>query len=173
MRPSFRLPLVVALLAIAVPALATNYRGPSFYTDQARDELADLERVASHVRDPGDRAELLARIDRVDALIARAEDELDNRPQAQALSYQDARVLVSGETFDDDKLRVITTLARTSRFSSEEARGLVAEMTFDSGRVDALIVLYPAVRDPERFVTILDVLTFASSRREVEDALGL
>jgi hypothetical protein len=63
--------------------------------------------------------------------------------------------------------------SRNGRFTSAEARILAAELTFDGGKADALIALYPAVVDKGRFATTLDILTFSSSRQRVVQTLGI
>jgi hypothetical protein len=167
-----RFAILVVAVFLAAPALA-SHRGPLSYTSEAREELADSEAIVRGIRDPSARAELLARLDHVDMLLAQAEDELSTPPSPPMLGFADARTMVTRESFDDDRLEVIRRLGRTGSFSTDEARQLVELCTFDSTRKDALIAIYPAVTDPQRFMLALDALTFSSSRREVETALGL
>ena len=81
--------------------------------------------------------------------------------------------MIEKQPFDSTRLEVIQTVARSGRFTTEEAAALASLLTFDSNRQDALIALYPAVTDPGRFVMALDILTYRSSRRQVTEALGL
>lgn len=81
--------------------------------------------------------------------------------------------MVRVETFDRDKLEAIHRAARNGRFTTAEARQLAAQLTFDGGKADALIALYPAVVDPHRFAMTLDILTFSSNRTKVAQTLGL
>lgn len=165
--------LLVALAAlIAVPAFASHW-GPLTYTREAHEELGDLRSAIRMVRDPVVRADLLTRIDRVDGLVSSAEGEFREGPPAPAVSFGDARTMVLRETFDDDKLAVINRLAGQTRFTTAEAMALADLCTFETSKADALVALYPAVSDPQRFGLALDILTFASTRREVESALGL
>lgn len=167
-----RLSVLLLAVLIAAPAVA-SYRGPLSYTSQARDEVEDIETIASGIRDPSARADLMTRLDHVDSLLARAEEQLQAPPRAPTLSFDDARTMVLQETFDDGRLEVIRRVARTGSFTTAEARALAELCTFDSTRKDALIALYPAVTDPQRFGLALDVLTFTSSKHEVVAALGL
>lgn len=167
-----RLSVLIVAVFLAAPALA-GHRSALAYTSEARDELADTAMIARGVRDPYVRAELLARLDRIDQLVATVEHELETPAQPPRLEYADARAMVAAEAFDDDRLEVIRRLGRTGWFTTAEVRQIVEMCTFDSTRKDALIALYPAVSDPYRYMLALDALTFSSSRREVEAALGL
>ena len=169
MRKTF---LVVAAALIAFPAFASHW-GPLTYTREAHEELTDLRLALRNVRDPVVRADLAARVDRVDGFVSSAEGEFREGPPAPAVSFGDARTMILREDFDDDKLAVINRLARETRFTTTEAMAIADLCTFETNKADALVALYPAVTDPQRFGLALDILTFSSTRREVESALGL
>lgn len=164
--------LVAAAALLAFPAFASHW-GPLTYTREAHEELTELRSALRYVRDPVVRGDLLQRVDRVDSLVSSAEGEFREGPPAPQISFGDARTMVLRETFDDDKLAVISRLANQTRFTTTEAMALADLCTFETNKADALVALYPAVSDPQRFGLALDILTFSSTRREVESALDL
>jgi len=89
------------------------------------------------------------------------------------LTYQDAREIVSRESFDSGRLAAIERIAGNGRFTTEEVRALVEMCSFESTKQRALIALFPAVVDPNRFELALAALDFTSSRRAVAAALGI
>lgn len=168
-----RFAAVLLAAAIALPAAAGYRNDPLFFTGEAREELRDLELLARSVRDPVMRAEMLSRIDRIDGLVGEAEQALDQPARPVGITMAEARGMVAAEAFDDDRVEVIGRLARSSSYTTMEARELASLCTFDSSKADALVALYPAVSDPGRFAMALDILTFGSTRRDVERRLGL
>ncbi len=166
-----RFAALTALLVLATPSFADHQPDPVALTDAARDELRGLDMMLGDIRDPRLRSDMQARIDRIDSLLADSERAL--RVDAGRIGFDDAMRLVGQESFDSGKVEVLRSLGRDGRFTTDEARTLASQCQFDSTRADALIALYPSVTDPGRFQLALDILTFASSRREVEEALGL
>jgi hypothetical protein len=71
---------------------------------------------------------------------------------------------VKKESFDDGKLRFLYRLVEKQRFTCDQARELLKVFSFDESRSKAAEVLYPRLTDPERFLFIVDVFTFDSSR---------
>jgi hypothetical protein len=167
------LALVAVTTLVATPSIANHKADPVVLTDAARDELRGLEAMLRDVRDPYVRADMQERIDRIDGLLFETERALGADAAADRITFGEASRLVDQEAFDSGKLEVIRGLARNGRFTTDEARGLAAKCAFDSTRVDALVALYPSVTDKGRYRLALDILDFPSSRREVEEALGL
>lgn len=89
------------------------------------------------------------------------------------LSYEDARAIVSRESFDSGKVEALRKVASKGRFTTEQAKNLADMCDFDSGKREALVALYPAVTDQARYMLALDILDFPSSRRWVEEQLGI
>jgi hypothetical protein len=80
---------------------------------------------------------------------------------------------LKAESFDDGKKSFIATFAANGRLTSEQARQLLKEFSFDEGRISSAVVLYPRLTDPENFFIVLDVFTFDSSRSSVREKLKL
>ena len=86
-----------------------------------------------------------------------------------------ARLLQSlrRETFDSGKLSFVRTVSRMNSFSSEQARQLLEQFDFDNDRVEAAVLLYPRLTDPENFFRVLEVFSFDSGRESVRKRLKL
>lgn len=175
---------LASLLLISAPALSEHR--PAALLDMTYGELAALRADIDQIPHRGVQRQLDTRVDRIEGLLVRLEQTgaLDarrgmgpQRPQAPppppALTYEEALHMVRVETFDRGKLEAIHRAARNGRFTTAEARALASELTFDSGKADALIALYPVVVDPHRYAMTLDILTFSSSRTRVAQTLGL
>jgi len=190
---SLRNTATAALLALSVtaPSLA-NHTAPNPYQDlaQVSSEIDAIQRLAYQVPNPRLRSLLLGRAQNAELALDSAKRSIApptypgrGRPdpgysrgsdyRAPALSYQDARRIVQREPFDSGRLDAIRRVARTGRFTTQQAASLADLCTFDSSKQQALIALYPAVIDPGRYEMALGILTFPSSRRSVERALNL
>lgn len=149
--------------------------GRSAQLTEVRAEIEAIQTLALEVHDPALRRDLYTRARHASDALDDAERQLrmDWEPAPRGLSYDDALTIVRRESFESDRLEAIRRLASMGgRFTTEEVRGIVAECTFESTRRDALVALYPTVRDPQRFELALDVLTWSSSRADVLRRLG-
>lgn len=177
---------LAALMFVTGPALSEHR--PAALLDQTFGEIASLKADINQIPQRHIRHNLDRRIERVEGLLVRLEatgalTQPDRRhvrperpappPPPPALSFDEALHMVRAEAFDRTRLEAVHRAARVGAFTTHEARALAGELTFDSGKADALIALYPAVVDQHRFAMALDVLTFTSSKRRVADALGL
>ena len=130
--------------------------------------LDDVERTAAEVQDPRLRRRLTARIARVNALLTETSPGLsDTDPDFQA-----ALDALEAERFDNERLERIRSIASERQFSCEQAALLAATCTFDSARAEALLLLYPALSDPQQLESALDVLEFGTTRARVRQLLG-
>lgn len=176
----------LSLLVLAAASPALSERTPTELMDRAQYQVRKLDADIDRVRHPELRRTLEERVARLDRLLDRLERtgalEARHGPrrpgayhpaQARGISFQDAMRGVRAESFDSGKLDVIQMAARSGRFTTEQARALAGELTFDSKKSEALIALYPAVVDPHRYMLALDVLDFRSSRRRVADTLRI
>ena len=175
---------LAALVLIGAAGPAVSNPPPEGLLDRAQAQVQLLDQELDMVRHPHLRAQLEQRVDRIDRLLNQLErtggmDGPPRRPgppphyQMSFLDYQDMRVLVQRERFDNDKLEVLRGVAGRARLTTDEARALANMLTFDSHKEQALIALYPAVVDKHRYRMALDVLTFSSSRRRVAQTLGV
>ena len=94
----------------------------------------------------------------------------------QAISAEDfARVLkgLKGETFDNAKVAFVANLGKARNYTCAQVRELLQAFSFDGGRGEAAVQLYPQIIDPGNFFTVLEVFTFDSGRKAVRDKLKL
>jgi hypothetical protein len=179
-----RMLALAALLFVSGPAVSEHR--PIQLLGQTYTELAALKADIDLVPDRRLRRQLTQRVDRATGLLHRLESTAvlatgPSHSRAQRpppapppmLTFDEALFMVRAETFDRDKLEAVHRAARNGRFTTHEARAIAAEFSFDSGKADALIALYPAVIDPHRFAMALDVMTFSSNRNRVASTLGL
>lgn len=152
--------LVLAALLVAAPSLASRRSDTS--TEAVRQELTRLEHLTRRVPDTRLRQNMEDSLARLDGLLAA---EVPTRSTEELLR------MVEAERFDSAKVEVIRRLARTTRFTSEQAALLASRCAFDSGRSEALLAMYPSVVDPWRFEIAVQVLTFESSRRALWESI--
>lgn len=180
----------IAILAVITTILSVMpaYSGhnPQNLMDRAQGEVKALEDTAELVRNPVIRRDLQEQIqtlhkvlDRMQAQGAYQSSSYNERPpirppRAQnGLSYQEAMTMVRNEPFNQGKLSTVRRVARNGRFSTQQARSIADQLSFDQSKADALIALYPSVTDKYRFGTALSILDFQSNRRRVSNTLNL
>ena len=132
-----------------------------------------MERTAYQVHDGYLRNDLNNRINRMEALVGQMEQQAQRGGDSYGLTFEEAMNRVQAERFDSGKIEVIRRLSARNQFTTREAKALANTCAFEDTKVEALIALYPAVVDKERFWNALDILTFDSSRRRVERSLNL
>ncbi len=71
-------------------------------------------------------------------------------------------------SFRDDKLRVLREAAAGLRFRTAQTIQLVRTLNFGGDKVEAFVVLYPRLVDPENFHTAYQALAHDSDRRALE-----
>lgn len=149
----------------------------------AKELAADLKEARELLKKVTDRATR----DRLELLITRSELkalELERMlggavvagTQPTAMSAENfAKLLkaLKAESFDDDKASFVATFAAQGRVNCEQARELLKSFSFDEGRINSAVVLYPRLTDPENFFVVLDVFSFDSSRGKVRERLNL
>lgn len=76
-------------------------------------------------------------------------------------------------TFDEGRVAFTKVMAKGRSFNEAEVRLILSEMTFDRGRVDAAVILYPHMTDKQNAYRLLDTMTFDQGRNELIGRLGL
>jgi hypothetical protein len=179
MRRRVRPLLVFAALAGAPSAVGQTPPAAPTPADKLKAIAADLKEARELLRKVSDRA---AR-DRLELLISRSELAAGEVQRALAATATPAAMSaerfaavlkgLKGESFDDGKVRLVKGLGGSARFTSAQAKELLAAFAFDAGRKEAALHLYPLVTDPEFFFQALDAFTFESGRNEVREKLKL
>jgi hypothetical protein len=149
--------------------------------ETARQIAADLKEARGLLKGVSDKKTR----ERLELLIGRAElaagdlrQQLAGREKAKpgGMTAEDfAKVLkgIKGQSFDDGKVGFVKGLGKTVRFSSAQVKQLLATFSFDAGRTEAAVLLYPMVADPEFFFEALEAFSFESSRKAVRERLGI
>lgn len=79
---------------------------------------------------------------------------------------------VHAASFSSDRIGVVQMAAPHSLFTADQARRLVAAMTFSSERTQVVDLVVPRLVDPENGWMIADAMTFASERFHVQRVLA-
>ena len=86
-------------------------------------------------------------------------------PEGEFSSLMDR---INGESFGDDKLRVLSTAAKNYRFKVSQITRLISTFTFSEDKIEALRISYPEVVDPQNNFKILDAFTFSDDKKEAD-----
>lgn len=78
---------------------------------------------------------------------------------------------VHRQTWDDDRLAMISTAAAAGFFSCSQVARLMRFFSFDDGKMKVFRLLAPRLVDPERSYEILKELTFSSAKEEASSLL--
>lgn len=78
---------------------------------------------------------------------------------------------IKDQAFDDDKIAFIKTFVKDRPLSCEQATTLLKTISFDAGRSEAAVLLYPGLVDQENFFEVLKVFPFAATRKKVMEAV--
>jgi hypothetical protein len=124
--------------------------------------------------------------ERLELLLSRAElrvrdlqelltgEEEPDRPEA-ASTEEFARVLtmIKAKWPDRERLALITDMGRFGHYTSVQVRALLEAFDFDDNKVEAAIMLYPKLTDPESFFQSLEAIDASFKREEVRTKLNL
>jgi len=76
-------------------------------------------------------------------------------------------------SFDDERLPIAKQALAQSLVRADELAELINTLAFDRSRIELAKYGYAHLSDPQNFYRVYDVLRYASSIREVQQALGL
>ncbi|GEJ44218.1 hypothetical protein CRS_08260 [Chryseobacterium sp. ON_d1] len=80
--------------------------------------------------------------------------------------------MMSNESFDDGKIKMINQQMRTSMFTSEQIRDLVKAISFDNKKLALAKSMYRNCADKNRYFLVYDAFDFESSKRELMDYIS-
>ena len=78
---------------------------------------------------------------------------------------------VKNESFDKNKFKVIEQATLTSRFTSTQCAALVNLFSFDKEKIRVMKIMYPVIVDKDYFFSVIDKLSFLSSKEEIQEYL--
>ena len=76
---------------------------------------------------------------------------------------------MKNEPFKDDRMKVLNAALAGSDFTSAQCLQLTKLYTFDDDRMEIMKIMYPRIVDKEAFFTVINTLTFSSSKEKMKD----
>lgn len=76
---------------------------------------------------------------------------------------------MKNEPFKDDRMKLLNAALAGSDFTSAQCLQLTKLYTFDDDRMEIMKVMYPRIVDKEAFFTVINTLTFSSSKEKMKD----
>lgn len=74
---------------------------------------------------------------------------------------------VKNEPFEKDRISLINAALANSDFTCGQCIQLLKLYTFDNERMKLMKMMYPRIIDKQAFFTVIDILTFSSSKEEM------
>jgi hypothetical protein len=166
---------------LVLTAFLTLSQPPTPPAEQIAKIVADLKEARTLLPKVSDKATR----ERLELLITRSElaagdlqKALAARPVAKPVAVSDANFAelmksLNNNAFDNGKLSFVKTLGTSKRFTSAQAKQIMAAFSFDADRVSAGVILHGLVVDPELFNIAIDTCTFESNKRELRAKIGM
>ena len=76
---------------------------------------------------------------------------------------------MKNEPFKDDRMKLLNAALAGSDFTSTQCLQLTKLYTFDDDRMEIMKIMYPRIVDKEAFFTVINTLTFGSSKEKMKD----
>ena len=76
---------------------------------------------------------------------------------------------MKNEPFKDDRMKLLNAALAGSDFTSAQCLQLTKLYTFDDDRMAIMKIMYPRIVDKEAFFTVINTLTFSSSKEKMKD----
>lgn len=76
---------------------------------------------------------------------------------------------MKNEPFKDDRMKLLNAALAGSDFTSTQCLQLTKLYTFDDDRMEIMKIMYPRIVDKEAFFTVINTLTFSSSKEKMKD----
>ena len=76
---------------------------------------------------------------------------------------------MKNEPLKDDRMKLLNAALAGSDFTSAQCLQLTKLYTFDDDRMEIMKIMYPRIVDKEAFFTVINTLTFSSSKEKMKD----
>ena len=76
---------------------------------------------------------------------------------------------MKNKPFKDDRMKLLNAALAGSDFTSAQCLQLTKLYTFDDDRMEIMKIMYPRIVDKEAFFTVINTLTFSSSKEKMKD----
>ena len=77
--------------------------------------------------------------------------------------------VMNDQPFKDDRMKLLNAALAGSDFTSAQCLQLTKLYTFDDDRMEIMKIMYPRIVDKEAFFTVINTLTFSSSKEKMKD----
>lgn len=163
--------VLLSMLVLTGSSWAQDIRpGPAIVLGNIAQDIRDARELAKSSTD-------LRLREQLDLLLARAElatrelqrgatQPAPGPARPVAMSSQDfTRFLaaLSANKFDDARLATVKTLGN-ARLTAAQGKQVLQKFSFDKGKEDAAVALYPMLVDPHLFALVLEAMTFEQNR---------
>lgn len=74
--------------------------------------------------------------------------------------------------FDETKIKIIKSSLDKNCFNSIQLKGLLSLLSFEEDKINIIKLAYKKLVDPENIETVLAVLEFDSSKKEINDFIA-
>ena len=85
--------------------------------------------------------------------------------------YSDLIQQMRGASYDSDRLIIAKEAIQYNRLSSEQIRGVMLEMTYESSRLEYAKFAYDYCADPQNYFQVNSAFSYSSSIQELSDFL--
>ncbi|NWF51402.1 MAG: DUF4476 domain-containing protein [Ignavibacteriaceae bacterium] len=95
---------------------------------------------------------------------------VDKKPEIPPMSDVDFAQLIKNlqdETFEDDKLSVLSLAAKFNNFTVKQLINIISEFTYSSGKLRAVEIIYPYIVDKWNSHQIINSFTYSSDKEKV------
>ena len=138
--------------------------------DEVHEDVDDLRSLTAAVGSTPLRRQLNRELNDLDGSVLELQAALDaiHGPSVPAgvgpQEFSSIYSAVAAESFGDDQLAVLRSASRNRRFSSAQVSSLMQLFSFSDDRIEAAVMLYPQVSDPQNWYTVYGALTFSSDK---------
>ncbi|MEN8928895.1 MAG: DUF4476 domain-containing protein [Flavobacteriales bacterium] len=96
----------------------------------------------------------------------------NNRLGMRQRQFENLMIAVENESFDRDKLQIMSQAAKFGAMSSRQVADLMSLLSFDSFQLKFAKRAFQTTVDKQNYFLVRDGLTFASSRRKLTQFIG-
>ncbi len=131
---------------------------------------SDLSRMRDRVR-TAHRVDVRLERGRADR---RAERRAERRVRpVSPAEFHSIKRSVKSSPYSNDQLLTLTSIAKQTHFTTAQARELASIFVYSNHRLNALVLLYPQVVDPQNYHETYSLLTYSNDRRKLMQRIGV
>ncbi|MFT5683546.1 MAG: hypothetical protein ACI8RZ_004478 [Myxococcota bacterium] len=165
--------LLGAVFSFGAAEATSTARQLDRLVDEVHEDIDDLRSLVNTAGSQQGRQRMFREINDLEGSVFELEAALSasyGPQQPVATSPQElARIrgAVAAESFSDDQLAVLQAASHGRRFTAAQVMTLMSQFSFSDDRIDAAVMLYPQVVDPQNWYTVYGALTFSSDKAKL------